>query len=231
LQPLASLQRLLHAEADGALEAAFAAAEARAGRPYACRAGCSACCHQLVLCTAPEALLIAHALRATLTAGALAATLARLGAQAAAAAGLDSLGYSRARIPCAFLDAGGACSIYAVRPLACRALKSFSVSSCERVPASPADLGAHRIPGSGPGLRIAKAVGVQHYRKLAQAGAFGPRDFTLVLPRAAAIAVAAGEDDALPDFGPARIDVTGPVQTSTPGGGALQPGDGLGESG
>jgi hypothetical protein len=207
---LISLQRRLHAAADRALAAAFAAAETRAGKPYACRAGCSPCCHQLVLCTAPEAWLIAHELRATLSASARAAVSARLDAQAKAAAGLSALGYSQARIPCAFLDAAGACSIYAVRPMACRALKSLSVSACERPPQSAADLGAHCIPGSGPGLRIAKSVGVQHFRRLAEEGTVERRDFTLILPHAAGIALAAGRDDALTDFAPARIDVLGP---------------------
>ena len=210
MKSLVHRQGLLHAETDDVLEAAFVEAEARAGMGYACRAGCSACCHQLVLCTAPEALLIAHQLRRTLTASALAVALARLDTQVAAAAGLGFLGYSQARIPCAFLDGAGACSIYAVRPMACRALKSFSPEACARRPESPLDLGAHRIPGSGPGLRIAKAIGVEHYRKLAAAGAIDPRDFTLVLPRAAAIAITVG-DGAPPDFGPARIDPKGSI--------------------
>jgi Fe-S-cluster containining protein len=210
LKSLVHSQRLLHAETDHVLEAAFAEAEARAGRGYACRAGCSACCHQLVLCTAPEALLIAYRLRRTLTASALTAALARLDAQVTAAAGLGILGYSQARIPCAFLDEAAACSIYAVRPMACRALKSFSPEACAQRPESPSDLGAHRIPGSGPGLRIAKAIGVEHYRMLAAAAAIDPRDFTLVLPRAAAIAIAMG-NSARPDFGPARIDPSGSI--------------------
>jgi hypothetical protein len=45
---------------------------------------------------------------------------------------------------------------------------------------------------------------------LAAAAAIDPRDFTLVLPRAAAIAIAMG-NSARPDFGPARIDPTGSI--------------------
>jgi Fe-S-cluster containining protein len=210
LKSLIALQRLLHADTDRALAMAFSAAEARAGQPYACRAGCSACCHQLVLCTAPEALLIADHLRATLTASTLEATLARLGTQATAATGLSFLGYSQAQIACAFLDGAGACSIYAVRPMACRALKSFSAAACERWPESASDLGSHRIPGSGPGLRIAKTIGVQHYRTLVAEDTIDPRDFTLILPRAVAIALAACRDEARPDFRPARLTEAGP---------------------
>lgn len=205
LKSLTDLQRALHGETDRALAAAFAEAEARAGKPYACRAGCSACCHQIVLCTAPEAVLIADHLRATLTDAQLETAASKLEAQSEAGAGLGFLEYSRARIPCAFLDAKGACSIYEVRPMACRALKSFSVTACERVPESLSDLGSHLIPGSGPGLRTAKALGVQHYRTLAEDAKIEPQDFTLMLPRAVAIALAAGEVKLVPAFGPARV--------------------------
>jgi Fe-S-cluster containining protein len=211
MNPLVDLQLLLHAETDRLLEPVFAQAEAQAGRPYACRAGCSACCHQVVLCTAPEAMLIGHHLHATRSEGALAAMVASLEAQSTAAAGLTFLGYSQARIPCAFLDENGACSIYEVRPMACRALKSFSALACERSPESWSDLGSHRIPGSGPGLRAAKMVGVEHYRTLARDHAIDPQDFTLSLFRAVAIAVAAEREHIQPDFGPARLAADGPV--------------------
>jgi hypothetical protein len=199
-----SRQQQLHAETDRGLDAAFAEAERRAGRPYACRAGCSACCRQLVLCTAPEALLIAHRLRTTLDRNALAAMQARLEAQSAAAVGLDVMGYARARISCAFLDAQGACTVYPVRPMGCRALKSFSAAACGRPPESAADLGIHAIPGSGPGFRVARHIGERHCQVLATEAAVEPADFSLRLPRAVAIALAA-DGDALPDFAPARV--------------------------
>jgi Fe-S-cluster containining protein len=211
LKPLIELQQRLQAEADLALDAAFAEAEKRADTPYACRAGCSACCHQVVLCTAPEALLIASRLREILDPAALATSLARLDAQSLAGAGVGFLDYSRARIPCAFLDGSGACSIYEFRPMACRALKSFSVAACERLPEALSDLGAHAIPGSGPGLRVAKTAGAQHYRLLAAEAEIDPLDFTLMLPRAVAIAVRADVADGLPDFGPARLEHPGPA--------------------
>jgi Fe-S-cluster containining protein len=156
-------------------------------------------------------MLIGHHLHATLNEGALAAMVARLEAQSSAAAGLTFLGYSQARIPCAFLDQNGTCSVYAVRPMACRALKSFSAAACERSPESWSDLGSHSIPGSGPGLRAAKIVGVEHYRILAREHAIDPQDFTLSLSRAVAIAVAAKGEHIQPDFGPARLAADGPA--------------------
>lgn len=206
LDALRSRQQHVHEETDRDLDAAFADAERRAGKPYACRSGCSACCRQLVLCTAPEALLIAHRLRSTLGGNALAATRARLEAQSTAATGLDVLGYARARISCAFLDAQGACTVYPVRPLGCRALKSFSAAACDRTPESAADLGVHAIPGSGPGYRVARHTGARHCAPLAAEAAIDPADFSLRLPRAVAIALAA-DDDVLPDFTPARVAV------------------------
>lgn len=203
LNILAELQRALHEETDRALARAFAEAEARAGKPYACHAGCSACCHQLVLCTAAEAMLIADQLRATLSGPELEATRGKLAEQSNAAAGLGFFEHARRKIPCAFLDRTGLCSIYPVRPMACRALKSFSVAACEQAPESPADLGRSRIPGCGPGLRTAQSLGVLHYRMLAEQAHLEPGDFTLVLSRAVELALAA-ESKELPAFGSSR---------------------------
>jgi Fe-S-cluster containining protein len=204
LKPLAELQRALHEETDRALAHTFAEAEARAGKAYACRAGCNACCHQLVLCTAAEALLIADHLRATRNGPELQVWRRKLEDQSDAAAGLGFFGYSRKRIACAFLDATGACTIYPIRPMACRALKSFSAAACEHVPESPHDLSSSRIPGCGPGLRTAQAVGARQYRMLADQGGLDQRDFTLVLSRAVGLALAASESGGLPSFAAAR---------------------------
>jgi len=46
---------------------------------------------------------------------------------------------------------------------------------------------------------------VQHYRTLAEDAKIEPQDFTLMLPRAVAIALAAGEVELVPAFGPARV--------------------------
>lgn len=186
---LIRFQREVHGETDAALERTFSEAEARAGKCYACRAGCSACCHQVVLCTAAEALLIGAHLRATRGAPELAATEARLAAQVAAAAGKSYLEYARARIPCAFLDEAGRCTIYEVRPLACRAVKSFDVRACEREIKSEADLASHHIPGIGPGLRTAKAVGVGAARELATHLRIDMTDLSLFLPAAVSVAL------------------------------------------
>jgi len=109
--------------------------------PATCRAGCSACCHQLVVVSPLEAHAIAKHLEADpeLAQAArerlerwrqrvdqseeLAAALERFGARSGYLSPEDGdaleIAYWRAQIPCPFLDAGR-CSIYAVRPFACR---------------------------------------------------------------------------------------------------------------
>ena len=91
-----------------------------------CRRGCVFCCHLNVGVTALEAVRIAAALRRTAAAGRQGAVLAaddrsaRRGAQER----------FKLKAPCALL-ADGACSVYELRPLACRALLSLSANLCE----------------------------------------------------------------------------------------------------
>jgi hypothetical protein len=111
-----------------AAQAAMAAADAawaelrasveQAGA-LACRAGCAACCHQRVAVLPAEAALIARHLRA--------------GDPAARATRRARLAAPRgARAPCPFLDDGGACAIYAVRPSRCRGLHSRNAAACRK---------------------------------------------------------------------------------------------------
>jgi len=71
----------------------------------------------------------------------------RVIANAARAADLDVAGYRRAGIRCAFLDEGGSCLAYDVRPLRCRAHVSTALTTCERVHAG--DLPGGAVPGDG----------------------------------------------------------------------------------
>lgn len=99
--------------------------------PLACGRGCAACCTLRVTATAPELLLAARFLRAVQPrlqargidlVGALREADRRTrGRSEAARVGL--------RQPCAFV-ARGACAIYAVRPLACRAHASHDRRAC-----------------------------------------------------------------------------------------------------
>ena len=113
-----------------------AVAEA-AGRTISCRAGCGACCRQIVPISASEARALARlvdemaeprrsavrerfeAALSTLDAGGLLATIDRVREEAADDAGTLGMDYFHAGIACPFLE-DESCSIHPDRPLACR---------------------------------------------------------------------------------------------------------------
>ncbi|MDE2429202.1 MAG: YkgJ family cysteine cluster protein, partial [Burkholderiales bacterium] len=96
------------------------------GVKLACRAGCSHCCHASVEIFSPEAFAIVRTLK-TLPADRLSAIRQRL-----LEYGLDNIddpAWTK-RPACPFLD-DHRCSIYAVRPVACRQAHSLDVKACE----------------------------------------------------------------------------------------------------
>lgn len=116
----------------------------------ACRRGCGWCCHQPVFVSAPEAVVIANHLRASRTRAALVDLCARLRVLVAQRQALGDRESARASaVRCAFLDDEQACSIHALRPVACRGHLSASAEACaERyadpaAPAPPIDPHAH----------------------------------------------------------------------------------------
>lgn len=104
-----------------------------------CKSGCSWCCTGIrVDVTAPEAILIGAWLRNCSAPDELTRVLERLAETAEAAQGLGIDDYAKAMITCAFLDRqSGLCSIYPVRPLACRGHNSFDAARCEHLCKSP----------------------------------------------------------------------------------------------
>ncbi len=112
-----------------AIESSLKEAEPPA-RAIACTEGCSACCHQRVACTIPQAIAIALAL--TTRSDAEIIEVARAArAQHDATTALTDLDRVRTGLPCLFLR-NHACAIYEVRPVACRSLYSFDRAACER---------------------------------------------------------------------------------------------------
>ncbi len=120
-----------------------------AGKPVSCRAGCGACCRQLVPVSEPEALHIAELVqalppdRASEVRERFRAALEALGASLLdrlrnfdASRTLDErrelgLEYFRAGVPCPFLE-NESCSIYELRPLSCREyLVSSPAENCK----------------------------------------------------------------------------------------------------
>ncbi len=98
--------------------------------PVACRTGCNYCCHQVVSARAAEIFLLARAIRA-LPAPAAARLTARVGEAAAATSGMKVAERHRRNLACPLLE-DGRCSLYADRPLACRAFASTDVEACRR---------------------------------------------------------------------------------------------------
>ena len=97
-----------------------------------CSPGCAYCCHLSVFASVPEILFLAAALRATLSAEALAALTARVVAAASAFADASREDRGRAKRPCPLLDvASGRCGVYEARPLVCRAYNSCDVGVCK----------------------------------------------------------------------------------------------------
>ncbi len=103
------------------------------GPPIACRAGCAHCCSSAVAVAPPEAIRIAGHLRATRSDEELAELRRRIAKLTTQTAGMTWARRTRVRKPCLFLDDGGRCSIYQVRPLTCRAFTSVDPAYCQDV--------------------------------------------------------------------------------------------------
>ncbi|HLT38984.1 MAG TPA: YkgJ family cysteine cluster protein [Enhygromyxa sp.] len=104
------------------------AREAPGSSRWACAAGCNFCCHIPVVATPPELVRLARAVDAHPDAARL---RARILANAERVDELEEEQLFASRLPCALLDEHGRCSVYAARPLACRAHVSFSREPCE----------------------------------------------------------------------------------------------------
>jgi len=113
-----------------------------------CRNGCDFCCHYHVYATPLEIFAIAEEVQSwdPTKSGELGS---KLRGYVSEVKGLGREGHIRANIACVFLDRGS-CSIYPVRPLACRRHHSADREVCERTYHNPRSLEAaqqdkHRI--------------------------------------------------------------------------------------
>jgi len=94
----------------------------------ACRKGCTFCCSLYVSALPPDIFAIADFIRAN--SSDLAADIARIESADAVTRGVDSRGRFENKASCALL-VDSACSVYAARPTACRAMMSRSRQACE----------------------------------------------------------------------------------------------------
>lgn len=110
--------------------AAWSAAYTAGGKRLFCGTGCAGCCTLFVQSTLGEALLVAQTLDQTQLRALEAYVLRQRDALAGESDLLAALRLHRKTIgPCPFLDAAGSCGVYALRPLACRALLSTKPSA------------------------------------------------------------------------------------------------------
>jgi Fe-S-cluster containining protein len=105
----------------------------------ACRDGCSFCCHQKVRARAQEIFSIAHYIQSEFSKEEQTRLISRLKKNVAALAGLSEIEHSRKNVACPLLD-DSRCSVYSVRPGACRTYHSLDVKSCEYSYSHPGDV-------------------------------------------------------------------------------------------
>jgi Fe-S-cluster containining protein len=127
---------------------AMASAPVAARESIACRAGCGACCHVPIGLLAHEVLIVAHHVQLHFSPTDLEALIERTAAHRAAVAGRSNLERTLLRRPCALLKEGS-CSVYEVRPEACRSHHSHNAAACQ----TNIDSGNEAIDVYIPGVR------------------------------------------------------------------------------
>lgn len=148
---LAAVAAAVHALADEVWTSVRAEAEPAGGRSQiACASGCGACCHQLVAIAPAEAAAIARFVDQNVTPQARAEIIDRVRALDTATRGKTAIERARLRLPCAFLERGS-CSIYAARPLRCRAVHSRDAGHCGWALVNPDAAFAERGERAGTG--------------------------------------------------------------------------------
>jgi Fe-S-cluster containining protein len=135
------LARSIHELTDRSIRQVHATC--RDGHRVACQSGCTYCCKFPVAASAPEVLAIAAFVRDQFDDEQQAALGARVEANIAATEGMDMSQRDRVRLDCPFLEAGK-CSVYEVRPIACRGCSSYSVEDCRE---------DYEHPGTGVEIR------------------------------------------------------------------------------
>jgi hypothetical protein len=99
-------------------------------KPIACREGCDWCCHVRVEVDATEVFRIIAFLGANCSHDELEQTIQRIKSLDDQTRGMRTTHRARTKLPCALL-VNRRCSIYSVRPLACRGDNSVDAGQCE----------------------------------------------------------------------------------------------------
>ena len=121
-----------------------------------CTAGCEWCCYEKVLVYAPEVLRIADFVRKNFTDEQQASLFQRVKETDATTRGQPGEERVRSPVRCPLL-VDGLCSVYAVRPVACRGASSFDADLCKR---ALTDRDAGSIPNYQPQFLILGQAGM-----------------------------------------------------------------------
>jgi Fe-S-cluster containining protein len=98
----------------------------------ACKAGCSYCCHEVVVATVPDLVRAEAYVREHYAGRDLESLKQRLYAYERAVAPCFGFNLGRVRTTCPFLEEG-LCGIYEARPMRCRAVHSMDAEPCKRI--------------------------------------------------------------------------------------------------
>ena len=125
--------------ASTAFDALNAEIIARKGVVLACGEGCAVCCSLRVDVFAHEIFPIAHYIRSHFSVEESAGVMSRLAAHAEQVLALTPFEHATQNITCPLLQ-NGRCSVYAVRPNACRRHHSQDLAACQYTYDHPTDL-------------------------------------------------------------------------------------------
>jgi len=120
------------------LEKTYAESPAGVKALVACHAGCDHCCSVPVDVQAHEVFFAADHIQRHFSPAALEQVIDHLGAHRRRVSRFTAGARNTSRQPCALLDQGGSCSIYAGRPEACRCHHSSDAAVCAANQSDPA---------------------------------------------------------------------------------------------
>ncbi len=120
------------------LTQSFALRTHQEGKPIKCENGCSWCCYQPVYMTTQEVILIFEFIHQVFDDQQRNKILSNAQAKFKLTKGLKEEQKQKIKFACPFL-VDGSCSIYSVRPMACRIYLSSDKESCKRKFDSPGD--------------------------------------------------------------------------------------------
>ncbi len=136
-EALLQLMHSAYASIDGLLDSFCRRCE-RESLPVECRKGCSWCCHQAVLASNHEILVIQQYLQDEVPEPLREGMRDRTYKKHEATRNMAAMEFLHYLHPCPFLE-DGSCLVYPVRPMACRCYLSSSVKTCREQYDDPSD--------------------------------------------------------------------------------------------